>query len=389
MSEENIAAEEESGKLAEEPVELLGEERIKQQIKPLSENGFVRFFQKIWRGYLTAWHSFADKHPKAAKWIYMLAFFILFSQAVTVFQFLVFYLGPAMTPGLSGSNWGWPNILMGTSSVNGENVYFRILGAAPRFNEDGSLIERVGAGGLSYFIWFMVGTFLAQCINFPLQRNITFRSKGNVWYQLMWYFIGWVLIQPATMALGSAWEGLVAIHLGAWPGIVITLLNTLIMGGVSMAIFFCIFLVIFPDFNKVAKSLRKKVDAMKAAGVSGIKLEMAEKKLADAEVKAKFSVTDKAARKASAQASAKAMSYFKTVKDAEKATAAAASAQGAKQEKAAAKQTKLQDLIPVRLENVSKMVAVKDKAAAEFAEAKAEYDAHFGLNNGGEEKAAA
>ena len=29
------------------------EEDIKNQIKPLSENAFLRFFQKIWRGYLS------------------------------------------------------------------------------------------------------------------------------------------------------------------------------------------------------------------------------------------------------------------------------------------------------------------------------------------------
>ena len=38
-------------------------------------------------------------------------------------------------------------------------------------------------GGLGYFISYEVGSFLAQCINFPLQRNITFKSKGNPVYQ--------------------------------------------------------------------------------------------------------------------------------------------------------------------------------------------------------------
>ena len=51
-------------------------------------------------------------------------------------------------------------------------------------------------GGLGYFISYEVGSFLAQCINFPLQRNITFKSKGNPVYQAMWYFIAWVVILP-------------------------------------------------------------------------------------------------------------------------------------------------------------------------------------------------
>lgn len=32
-------------------------------------------------------------------------------------------------------------------------------------------------GDPGYLIAMLVGSFLAQCINFPLQRNITFRSK--------------------------------------------------------------------------------------------------------------------------------------------------------------------------------------------------------------------
>ena len=31
-------------------------------------------------------------------------------------------------------------------------------------------------GGLGYFISYELGSFLAQCINFPLQRNITLKA---------------------------------------------------------------------------------------------------------------------------------------------------------------------------------------------------------------------
>ena len=41
------------------------------------------------------------------------------------------------------------------------------------YNASGAVI--IG-GGLGYFISYEVGSFLAQCINFPLQRNITFKS---------------------------------------------------------------------------------------------------------------------------------------------------------------------------------------------------------------------
>ena len=57
---------------------------------------------------------------------------------------------------------------------------------------------------------------MAQCINFPMQRNITFKSKGNVWYQIAWYVVAFVLI-------------------------------TVINGGVQMVIYFPIYKIIFPE----------------------------------------------------------------------------------------------------------------------------------------------
>ena len=47
---------------------------------------------------------------------------------------------------------------------------------------------------MGYFAAFAITLFLAQCVNFPMQRNITFKSKGNIWYQILWYVIAFVLI---------------------------------------------------------------------------------------------------------------------------------------------------------------------------------------------------
>ena len=42
-------------------------EEVQRQLKPLSNNGFLRFFQKIWRWWLGVWYGFCDKHPKLSK----------------------------------------------------------------------------------------------------------------------------------------------------------------------------------------------------------------------------------------------------------------------------------------------------------------------------------
>ena len=65
------------------------EQDIQKEVKPLSENAFVRFFQRIARWWLGAWYGFADKHPKLAPWIYKIFFFFVFSMGVTIWQFIV------------------------------------------------------------------------------------------------------------------------------------------------------------------------------------------------------------------------------------------------------------------------------------------------------------
>ncbi|MCL2847737.1 MAG: hypothetical protein FWE13_03190 [Firmicutes bacterium] len=364
----------EKEEVAYEPAPLLTHEEIHNQIKPPSQNSFLAFWQNVGRSWLKVWYAWQDKQPRLTKIAYMLFFFVIFSQAVTVFQFLIFNFGVAALSGteLAGNNWGFPLVLMGQHYVTGENVYFRILGAAPRFDDYGALISGVGAGGLAFFIMFMLGTFLAQVINFPLQRNITFRSKGNLAWQIMWYFIGWILIQPLTMALGSAWEGLVAIRLGAWPGFIITLLNTIIMGGVSMAIFFVIFLIIFPNRDKVEAKAKKKLEAAKESGDSA-KIAKAEAAYEDAAVRARFARADKASAKAKAQASGRALSYFASEKNFKKAEANLEVAQkegGANLEKAQAKYDKAKDLVPIKHQAVSDAKVAKEETAAEFIEAK-------------------
>ena len=70
-------------------VTLLSSEEIQSEIKPLSSNGFIAFFQKIYRAWLGYWYGFCDKHPKAGKLIGQFVVMFIFSNAVTVWQLLV------------------------------------------------------------------------------------------------------------------------------------------------------------------------------------------------------------------------------------------------------------------------------------------------------------
>ena len=145
--------------------------------------------------------------------------------------------------GLASQEFVWPSITL-WEWADGSKAVFGIFNE-PVLYENGSVI--IG-GGLGNFIAFEIAVFTAQCINFPLQRNITFKSKGNPYYQAMWYFIGWVLI---SLLVNACW-GFVNMFMIYWkvaPAIS-NLLKTFITGGLSMLIFFFIFKIIFPEGEK-------------------------------------------------------------------------------------------------------------------------------------------
>lgn len=185
------------------------------------------------------WNHFEKQHEKLSKWIYQIACFFAFSMGVTLFQYLVFTFMPGMLGiGLAGTEFMWPQKEV---SILGVDFTWSLVG----YNvlRDSAGAEIIG-GGLGYFISYETGSFLAQCINFPLQRNITFKSKGNLVYQAMWYFIAWVLISLICNGFNNLWMPVAAAYVA--PA-VYNILVTFVTGGVSMVIFFFVFKIIFPE----------------------------------------------------------------------------------------------------------------------------------------------
>ena len=99
-------------------------------------------------------------------------------------------------------------------------------------------------GGMGYFAAFAITLFLAQCVNFPMQRNITFKSKGNVWYQIAWYVVAFVLITIVCSFLMGIY---VPLCKQFFPPALYNVLITVINGGVQMVIYFPIYKIIFPE----------------------------------------------------------------------------------------------------------------------------------------------
>ena len=272
-----------------EAEKLYTEDDLRAQIKPLSQNAFARFFQRLYRKWLSAWYSFSERRAKWSGIIYKVFFFLVFSLGVTVWQYIVMTFLPYAFKSLNGGPWGWPSIPV--AAAGGEP--YVLFGDAQ---------------GLGYFIAFEIAVFTAQCINFPLQRNITFRSHGNPWYQALWYFIGWVLVSVFTCALWGICNCFL-IHWG-FSDAVIGIGKTAVTGLFSMIVFFFVFLVIFPDNAKLAKKAKKRAEQLKKRGASLEKIAAAEKRAEAAERRARVTETEKAAAKATSLASAKALRYF-------------------------------------------------------------------------------
>lgn len=188
------------------------------------------------------WQTFSENHPKAAKWLYQIFYFWVFSMGVTVLQYLMFTFLPYLFGiGLAGTEFMWSKIPV---HIMGYDYYWNILGYEIAKNSAGVVV--IG-GGLGYFISYELGTFIAQCINFPLQRNITFKSHGNIKWQMLWYFIAWILISLVCNGVNGLW---MPIAQNYFAPAVYNLLVTFITGGVSMVIYFFVFKIIFPEGEK-------------------------------------------------------------------------------------------------------------------------------------------
>lgn len=193
----------------------------------------------IREAWINRWYAFERRYPRLSRWVYQIGCFFVFSMGVTIFQYLVFTFMPGLLgTALAGREFMWPKIPV---EVFGVKFTWSLLG----YNvlRDASGVVVIG-GGLGYFISYETGSFLAQCINFPLQRNITFKSKGNPFVQAAWYFAAWIVISLVCNGFNNLWMPIASAYVA--PA-VYNILVSVITGGVSMVIFFFVFKIIFPE----------------------------------------------------------------------------------------------------------------------------------------------
>ena len=242
------------------------EEKIELKVKPLSKNRFIAFFEKMHRSFLLRFYLFSEKHQKAAKVIYQIVMFFTFSILVTLFQYIVMTFLPYLLGSrLAGVKFIWPEVTI--SLPNFKPFNWSLLGYDVIYDSKSNL-PLIG-GGLGYFISYELATFFAQVINFPLQRNYTYKSHGNPYYQAMWYFIAWVIISIICNGITSFWIGFAVQIL---PDTIYQILTTMVTGFISMIVFFFIFKIIFPDYEKESENAKKKLEKMVKSNASESKI---------------------------------------------------------------------------------------------------------------------
>ena len=174
------------------------------------------------------WNSFVEKHPKAAQWIREGGLFVIVSNLITVLKYLILQFLPGMLKSLPDTDFGWPGIDM---TLFGETFKWNILGYDQAH------------GGLRYFVAYMVAMFVGECINFPIQRNFVFRSKGNIAKQIGWYFLAFIVITCIVNSINCIWVAVAGKYVSS---AVYNIGTTVLNGGVSMLIFFFVNKIIFP-----------------------------------------------------------------------------------------------------------------------------------------------
>ena len=178
-------------------------------------------------------NDFAEKHPKAAQWIREGGLFLIFSYVVTFLKWALLTFLPAFFQGMVGAaEWGWPAIGV---EIAGVPLVLNVIG------------NSAADGGLAFTLANFTAIILGEVINFPLQRNITFRSHGPVFPQILCHFAGALAVFFVMNLFTCVWTPVTAAF--GVPDAIRNIVTTVVTGGVAMVIIFAIDKTIFsPKF---------------------------------------------------------------------------------------------------------------------------------------------
>lgn len=192
----------------------------------------------MWSKIKNIWRTFSEKHPTIAQFIV----FFMVSNGVTVLQMIMMPVFKALFGMTSLIETNFQVLQIG-HNFDGSLYYV--------FNYGAGALAEGGGGGLAYFLAVQITMGIAQVINFFLQRNVTFRSDGNVWKAACWYVVAYVIITIGAAALQGIYKApIYRLLINVWGlgnlGEVLADFITMIINcAISFWVFFPIFKIIF------------------------------------------------------------------------------------------------------------------------------------------------
>lgn len=179
------------------------------------------------------WENIKQKHPKAAKWLLTGGLFLIFSYVVTFIKLLLLMFLPDLFKALVGQvEWLWPNIPV---TILGVELNLSILGNALETDANGLV-----TGGLAFTLANLTTIVIGECINFPLQRNVTFKSHGPVVPQAIMHGIATIAVFLVMNLFTCIWNPVTnaLIANAVLRNTLQSIVTTVVTGGVAMVIIF-------------------------------------------------------------------------------------------------------------------------------------------------------
>lgn len=139
------------------------------------------------------WRNFSEKNPGIAQFI----MFFIMCNGVTILQMVLMPLFKEMLGRTVLVDTNFQLFQVGYT-LNGSPYYV--------FDYAAGAIASGGGGGLAYFLAVELTMGIAQVINFIGQRNVTFKSRGNIWKAAFWYVLAYLVITIGAAALQGIYK---------------------------------------------------------------------------------------------------------------------------------------------------------------------------------------
>lgn len=175
------------------------------------------------------WNHFAERHPSLSQWVREGGLFIIVSNAITVFKYVLLTFLPGAFAFLGSRDFGFPGINL---TLFGIKFKWYIIGYGAE------------QGGAAYFTAYMIAMLIGEMINFFVQRSWVFRSKGNILRQGMWYLLAFCVVTCIVNSINCAWAAVAGHFVAPW---LYNIGTTVLNGGVSMVVFFIVNKIVFKN----------------------------------------------------------------------------------------------------------------------------------------------